>query len=317
MCSFNSVHLVFGAWLFALAGFPALAQTDAEDNSPVSRPWMLGVSAQLDDLNTDSLYATFNWGVTEKTWIYFSGGQSHFKNATLELTTNSFLAGFDRRFGRFGFSLDAERWGDSAEIESTDFRASGYFGGERYRVYLEVEDRSIDLSPVLSDRLDLQVAGTGIGARFRLNLTDNWSLYLRGMSYDYEWFSPQLSRRDSLADLCTNAAALATSCDELRVFVRLLERRNSYVQSTLANNSFLDSELALDLEWALGDKLINFNLTQDRAIDQARSKAQSFGASILFPLSYRMDLEFSLGRSDSDIYAPSTFGGVFFLLYGG
>lgn len=324
MNSFNTVRFLFGSWLLVAGGISAaLAQTGAEANERQSRPWMLGVSAQIDDLDTDSLYATFNWGVTEKTWIYFSGGTSHFKNNFGELTTDSFLAGFDRQFGRFGFSLDGELWGDSAEIDSTDVRATLHFGGERYRLYLELEDRHIDLSPVLADRpllserINLDIDGTGIGLRVRVNLTDRWRLYLRGMSYDYDWASPTLRRQGSLIDLCANAAALMDSCDQLQNFLTLLERRNTYVQSTLANNSFLDSELSLNMEWALGTKLLNLNMTKDRAIDLARSESRSIGASLLFPISYRMDLEFSLGRSESDLFEPSTYGGLFFLLYGG
>ena len=322
MDSFNTARLTVVGWLM-LGGAPALAQTGAEEGVSVSRPWMLGVSGQLDDLDTNSLYATFNWGVTENTWIYFSGGTSHFENAFGELTTDSFLAGFDRTFGRFGFSLDGEVWGDSAEIDSTDVRATVHFGGERYRVYLELEDRQIDLSPVLPDRpvlsqlIDLDVDGVGVGVRFRINLTDNWRFYFRGMSYDYEWSSPALQRQDSLIDVCANTASLVDACDQLRNFLTLLERRNLYVQSTLANNSFLDSELSLNLEWQLGTKLLNLNLTKDRAIDIARSESTSIGASVLFPVSYRMDLELSLGRSDSDLFDPSVYGGVFFLLYGG
>ena len=150
-----------------------------------------------------------------------------------------------------------------------------------------------------------------------VNLTDRWRLYLRGMSYDYDWASPTLRRQGSLIDLCANAAALIDSCDQLQNFLTLLERRNTYVQSTLANNSFLDSELSLNMEWALGTKLLNLNMTKDRAIDLARSESRSIGASLLFPISYRMDLEFSLGRSESDLFEPSTYGGLFFLLYGG
>ena len=67
MNSFNTVRFLFGSWLLVVGGISAaLAQTGAEANERQSRPWMLGVSAQIDDLDTDSLYATFNWGVTEK-----------------------------------------------------------------------------------------------------------------------------------------------------------------------------------------------------------------------------------------------------------
>lgn len=318
-------------WLFIIVSVPALGQTGAGETGAVSRPWMLGISVQADDLDTDSRYATFNWHVTEKTWIYFSGGASRFKNSFGELTTNSFLAGFDRQLGQFGFSLDGERWGDSEEVESTDLRATAHFGGERYRFYLELENRQIHLSPSLPDRVDLDVDGAGIGLRIRVNLTDRLSLSLRGINYDYEWSAPTLQpvrpnlqltsqplkRQKSLTSLCTKATTLINRCSQVQNFVKLLERRDSYVQSTLANNSFLDSELSLNMEWQVGTKLLNFNVTKDRAIDLERSESHSIGASILFPINSRVDMELSLGRSEFDLYESSTYGGVFFLIYGG
>jgi len=64
-------------------------------------------------------------------------------------------------------------------------------------------------------------------------------------------------------------------------------------------------------------KLLNFNVTKGRVIDLDRSESQSIGASILFPINSRVDMEFSLGRSEFDLYEPSTYGGVFFLICGG
>ena len=74
--AFNRARFILGMWLFIIVSLPALGQTGAGETGAVSRPWMLGISVQADDLDTDSRYATFNWHVTEKTWIYFSGGTS-------------------------------------------------------------------------------------------------------------------------------------------------------------------------------------------------------------------------------------------------
>jgi len=57
-------------------------------------------------------------------------------------------------------------------------------------------------------------------------------------------------------------------------------------------------------------------LNRDRAADQGRTGLDSVGASILFPISERMGLELSLGRSESEVLGGSTFGGFFSLLYG-
>jgi hypothetical protein len=297
----------------ATAGLAQEAATEAE----ASRPWMLGFAAQTDDLGGDSLHGSFNWAVTEDTWLSVSTGRSRFADGIAELDTRSLRLGFDHTFGRWGVSFDAETWGDAEEIESTDLSGTVHFGGERFRIYFEWESRDIELSPLLTDRIDLDVSGEGLGARLRFNFTDDWRLYVRGMSYDYEWTGPSLARAGSLIELCTDAPLLADRCDQLREFVQLLERRNLFIQSTLANNSFLDSELALSMEWQLGRKLLNIHLNRDRAANRARSRLDTVGASILFPVSYRMDLELSVGRSESDVLEPSTYGGLFVLLYGG
>lgn len=316
------LYFFFRSWLLAAAGVPALAQSEGEEESP-AHPWMLGVAGELDDLGTDSFYATLNWSAAEKTWLYFSGGRSHFENGFGDLTASSFLAGIDHQIGRFGFSVDGEVWGDSAEIESSDLRATAYFGGERHRLYLELESRRIDLSPALPDRpllsgrINIDVNGTGIGLRARIGLTQRWRLYLRAMSYDYDWATAALPRQDSLLDLCANTLMLVDSCTELRNYFRLLERRNAYVKSALTNNSFVDSEASMNMEWQLGSRLLNFNLTRDRAMEAGGSDSTSAGLSLLLPVGHRMDLELSLGRSESDLFETSTYGGVFFLLYGG
>jgi len=317
MRSFNPATNLLATCAIFFCALSASAQTTSGESAAPARPWMLGVSAQVDDLNSDSLYATFNWGVTEKTWIYLSAGSSHYKDRLDELSTQSFLAGFDHLFGRFGFSADVEAWGDSETVESTELRATVHFGGERYRFYLEMEGQDITLSPLRSDNISLDVAGTGVGARLRVNLTDSWRLFLRGVSYDYEWSGASLPNRDSLTDFCADAVALAASCERLQTFVTLLERRNLFAQSSLANNSFVDSELSMSMEWDVGTKLIGLNYRKDRAIDRDRSESQSLSGSILFPINYRMDLELNLGRSESDIFRSSTYAGVFFLLYGG
>ena len=61
-----------------------------------------------------------------------------------------------------------------------------------------------------------------------------------------------------------------------------------------------------------------FNLGFGRnrsAVD--RSEFEFVTGSFLFPLTYRMDLELSLGRSRSELFESSTYGGVMLIFYGG
>jgi hypothetical protein len=81
-------------------------------------------------------------------------------------------------------------------------------------------------------------------------------------------------------------------------------------------NSFLENDRRLGFEWRAGRNLINLSFGRNRsAVD--RSELESVNASILFPVSYRIDLEFNLGRSTVELFEPSVYGGALLLIYGG
>lgn len=282
-----------GALMLAALGGVANAQDDEVDDF---RPWALGFSMQTDELDSQSIFTTFNWGVAENTWLFLSAGRSSSPADRADISTDDILLGIDHSFGLLGATLELESWGESGAVESRDFRGTVYLHGDRFNVGVERESRDIDLT--------FQVAGTGdrwlsrtrsltsdgTGIFFRADLTDWWRVYGSSREYDYSRPLAVLPRLDVLNLLSTSTLTLA--------------------------NSFLADEQYLGFEWSFGDKLFNLGAgANSSAVDG--SGLDFVSASFLFPVSYRVDLEINIGRSETDFSEPSLYGGVMLLIYGG
>ena len=276
------------------SGSVVFAQETESDDS--FRPWAIGLAVQTDEYHSQSVYTTFNWGVAANTWLFFSAGQSTSPAELADVSTNDLLAGIDQSFGLFGMTFEVEQWGQKDEVESFDYRGSFYLHGERFNIGLERERRDIDLTFSFLDPLDravtrtTELTGEGTGIFFRADLTDWWRVYGSARDYDYSRDLRVLPRLDVFNLLSTSTLTLA--------------------------NSFLEDDYRVGFEWRAGTKLINLNFGRNRsAVDL--SELESVSASILWPISYRMDLEFNIGRSSSDVFEPSVYGGLLLLIYGG
>ena len=73
----------------------------------------------------------------------------------------------------------------------------------------------------------------------------------------------------------------------------------------------------MGLEWRVRNNVINVGFSRDRAADEARSETNTITASVLFPISRRIDMEVNFGKVDSEIFENTLYGGLFFLIYGG
>ncbi len=260
------------------------------------RPWAIGLTIQTDEEHSQNFYTTFNWGLDEQTWLFFAAGHSTSPPEGADISTNDLLGGIDHSFGLFGITFEVEQWGRKGAVESFDYRGSVYLHGERFNVGLEREQREIDLTFSILNALDRSVSratellGEGTGIFFRADLTNWWRVYGSARKYDYSRDLAVLPRLDVFNFLSTSTLTLA--------------------------NSFLEDDYRIGFEWRAGTKLINLNFGRNRsAVDL--SELESVSASILWPISYRMDLEFNIGRSSSEVFEPSFYGGVMLLIYGG
>ena len=280
-----------------------MAQTDsqvgerpaARDDEGSAGLWMFGALAQSDDESSRGSLLSFGYGVGRSTWLSAAFTNSTSPAQRADLSTDALVLALDHRFENFGFGFEFEDWGESGAVESQDFGASLTWYGERIEVLLGMERRAIDITFALTilDQVftrKVAVDADGLSLGLRMNAGDRVRLF-----YDFENFG--YSR-------------------DLTVLPRIqnLNRLNGSAL-TLAN-SFIDDRHTLGADIEFGEKLLTLSLSEDSsAVDGA--DLTSIAAALVVPVGLRVDLELSLGRSDSGTLASGTWLGVGVLVYGG
>jgi hypothetical protein len=277
--------------IWVVAGSASAAPAQVRDTSG---SWALGLAGQVDENSSDSLLATINWGVTPATWLSFSAGRSTSPADRADVQADTFVAAVDHRFDTVGFTLEFERWGDSAALETEDLRGSVYFDRERWRFALAYETRDLEIPFTLTGPLGntlqrrAELSAESYGIDLRVSLGEQWRLFLGATEYDYERNLSLIPRIDRLNFLSTSTLTLA--------------------------NSFVDHERSIGVERDIGRKVLSARVATDRsAIDG--SKFETLDAALLLPIGSRMDLEFNVGSGRSDLADAGLYAGVLFLLY--
>jgi hypothetical protein len=277
----------------ALAAAPALAQAPRTDDARGG--WMLGLGAQADEDDADSLLGTLFVGVGSSTWLTFAAGRSSSPADRADIQADSSSIGLDHKFEGVGFTLEAERWGDSGALETEDLGGSVYFDRERWRIGFGYETRDIEIPFTVTgplggmQRRTVDVSADSISVDARVAVAEHWQLYFGLAEHDYERNLNVLPRIDSLNMLSTSTLTLA--------------------------NGFLDHERSVALERELGQVLLNVRVATDRsAIDDSRF--DTVEAAVLFPIGSRVDLEVNLGSGRSELFDAGLYGGLLFLVYG-
>lgn len=277
----------------ALVAATAIAQTTPSDDARGS--WMLGFGAQVDEDESDSLLSTLYVGVGASTWLTFIAGKSSSPADRADIEADTLAIGVDHRFADVGFTLEAERWGDSGALETQDWSGSVYFDRDRWRIGLGYETRDIEIPFTVTGplggtlRRTAQVSGDSVSVDARVALAEHWQLYLGLAEHDYERNLNLLPRIATFNLLSTSTLTLA--------------------------NSFLDHERYVAIERRFGEVSLHVRLATDRsAIDG--SKFDTREAAALFPIGSRVDLEVTVGSGRSELFDAGVYGGLLFLIYG-
>jgi hypothetical protein len=259
-------------------------------------PWALGLGAQLDVHGSASTVASFDIAATKTTWLRASGALGSSPNDRGDIQTTTLSAGFDQSFGPMGLTLDFQRWGDPDLIESDDIKASIYFRGSALTVALLAERREFDVTfsvtgpagEVFSRTVGFK--GDGWGLRLMAKPSERWRFFAAGRKYDYSANLAALPRIQLVDFLFSSTLTLA--------------------------NSLVEFETSVGVERSFGDRSLSLTYARDRsAVD--RTYLESLDIGFLFPVSKRVDLELSLGISDSQDFGGETFGGIYLFFYGG
>jgi hypothetical protein len=249
-----------------------------------------------DEQSYENSLASLNLALEGETWLSMTAGQSRAPAMDEDVRAGLLAFGVDHDFGPIGLALSVEEWGDKNNIETRDWRGEIFFDRDHYRIGVVREQRAIDIffsplgAPNATDLRRVGINADGLGVNWRAEISPKWQTYGSWMDYDYPRGVRLLPRADRLDLLSTSTVTLAYS--------------------------FIDRYETVGFEYSLGLKLINLDFGRDRStLDGERLK--SFGASILWPVAQRMDLEFRLGSSRSDGFGSTTFGGLTLLIYGG
>jgi hypothetical protein len=277
----------------ALAAAQAVAQSSPTDDARGA--WMLGLGAEVDEQESDSVLANLYVGVGSSTWLTVVAGRSSSPADRANIEADTLGVGVDHRFEKVGFTLEAERWGDSGVLETQDLGGSVYFDRDGWRIGFGYETRDIEIPFTLTGplggtlRRTAQVGADSISVDARVALGERWKLYLGLAEHDYERTLNVLPRIDSLNLLSASTLTLA--------------------------NSFLDHERYVAFERAFGQVSLNVRAATDRsAIDD--SKFDTVEAAVLFPIGSRVDLEVNVGNGRSELFDAGSYGGLLFLIYG-
>lgn len=257
--------------------------------------WMLGLGAQADEDENDSVLGTLYVGVGDRTWLNFAAGRSTSPAERADIQADILSIGVDHRFEDVGFTLAAEQWGDSGVLETQDWAGSVYFDRDRWRIGFGYEARDIEIPVTVTGPLGntfqrtVAVGADRLSFDVRIGLGESWQLYGGFAEHDYERNLNVLPRIATLNLLSTSTLTLA--------------------------NSFLDHERYVAVEREFGVVSLNVRVATDRsAIDD--SKFDSVDAAVLFPIGSRVDLEVNLGNGRSDFFDAGAYGGLLFLIYG-
>jgi hypothetical protein len=230
-------------------------------------------------------------------WTLSAGvGRSESSDNFADLGGTALRAAADLHGENLGLSISYNGWDDGDSFESRTLGARVYYRQGGFQGGLIVEERNIDVSysfSVLGRAISTSqdFGGEGFGATLSY-YGDQWGGYLRGVSYSYDENLSRLLTAVGQPNVTRfpRIAALSAS---------LLTRAAGVLQSDVSagiDRAFVRSGLRLDASFA----------------KDAITGADSTGASVSYRyrISSRVEIEGTLGVTDTDGFDSLTYGGV-------
>ena len=255
--------------------------------------YMIGGGAESDSEGGLSATLLGGVGLSADTWL--SAGLA---KSSVDLVSGRKLdtlyadVELDHFFDPIGIRVGAAYWGDSDVLESNDWRASMYHRNDTAALSLEYEFRDFDFVIPSTDFLALRrimFDANGFGASARINTSENTSLRLRGIKYDYSIPFRPVENVD---------AARLISVTRLSLINTLVDHRASVSLSIDQGLKNWDIELS----------------TWESILDKSRTR--SLTVRYLMPMTDKTDVELGLGYDDSELYGDVTFFSLYLFFYG-
>jgi len=255
--------------------------------------FMIGGGAESDSDGGLSALLLGGVGLSEDTWLSAGLAKSSVNLVSgRKLETLYADVELDHFFDPIGVRVGAAYWGDSDVLESNDWRASAYFRNDTATLSLEYEFRDFDFVIPSTDFLvsrRVMFDADGFGASARVKTSENTSLRLRGIKYDYSIPFRPVENVD---------AARLISVTRLSLINTLVDHRASVSLSIDQGLKNWDIELS----------------TWESILDNSRTR--SLTVRYLMPMTDRTDIELSVGYDDSELYGDVTFFSLYLFFYG-
>ncbi len=254
--------------------------------------YVLGLGVDGDSADGRSLTAFGDFGVGDETWLSVTTSTAQTDGLVRRNDTLLADVGVDHYFEPVGVRVGAAYWGNADILDSRDLRASIYVRGAPGSLSLDYQKRNFEFD-LQTDFLRGRTAkfdANGVGATARVELGDNLSFRLGGMSYDY-------SRNLRLQP-------------DISVLAFLTASRLSTI------NSLIDSRINAGLEYRFGLRSVDVGVSQwQTAVDG--SEVDSYSLGFLTPISDRVDMELRVAFDDSESFGNTTSFSVYIYYFGG
>lgn len=265
----------------------------ASASVPAADGYMIGGGAERDSDGGFSAALIGGVGLGRDTWL--SAGLAR---SAVDLVSGRKLetlyadVELDHFFDPVGIRVGAAYWGDSDVLESNDWRASMYYRNDTATLSLEYEYRDFDfVIPSIDSLVSRRVMfdADGFGASARIKTSQNTSLRLRGIKYDYSIPFRPVENVDA---------------------VRLISVTRLSLINTLVDHR---ASVSLSIDQGLKNWDIELS-TWESILDKSRTR--SLTVRYLMPMTDRTDIELGVGYDDSELYGDVTFFSLFLFFYG-
>ena len=255
--------------------------------------FMIGGGVESDNEDGLSVALIGGFGLAENTWLSAGVARSSVELVSgRDLDTLYADIELDHYFDPVGVRVGVAYWGDSDVLESNDWRAALYWRNETAMLAAEYEFRDFDFIIPSTDFLSsrtIRFDADGIGASLKFQMSQNTSLRLKGMSYNYSVpFRP------------------VENVDAARLFS---------VSRLSLINTLVDYRASISLGIDQGLKRWEIDLASWEDVI-ANSRTDSITLRYLMPMTDKTDIEFGLGFDDSELYGNVTFFSLYLYFYG-
>jgi hypothetical protein len=283
------------------------------DDSYVSAMDYVSVDVQGDDANSRDQSITASVGLGKYTWLQGTLGKLSDSSSTGLGDQNHFDAGVGLQGKRILFKIDANRYANSDVYRQRDVNVTLEWRDDRFTVGVDGMHRRTDNSldevrdfPRLNVanvalHMDETLTGHGFGAHAILDITDNLSAALGGMSYSY----------DSSYDLSSSTNPLLVN-----VLRNYLDRHPTISNTFYLNHSgitrsqaLLDSTYHAGLSYQFSSAIVSVDYAIDNALD-TDDQTRTFSISGSFFVGDHVMISPLIGQSRSDTAEDVNFGGL-------